>query len=76
MYTDPINGHEYETEDDLEPLYDEWLDDVDGAVTVAGCEFFASDILRKVDPIAYRCGFSDWLDLMLTDGNLIDSDEN
>jgi len=39
-----------------EAEYDEFLDEVVGSVTVAGMEFYASDILKSCDPIAYRCG--------------------
>lgn len=30
--------------------------------TVAGMEFAPSDILKELDPIAFRTGFHDWLD--------------
>ena len=39
-----------------ESEYDEFLDEVEGSVTVAGMEFYASDILKSCDPVAYRCG--------------------
>lgn len=41
--------------------YDEALDS-EGAVSVAGIEFYPSSILELMDPIAYRCGYSDWKD--------------
>jgi len=41
--------------------YCELLDD-EGPVTVAGCTFGASRILKTMDPIAYRCGFLDYAD--------------
>lgn len=43
---------------------DAYNDDLDawGPVSVAGLDFAPSRVLRKVDPIAYRCGFNDWLD--------------
>ena len=39
-----------------ESEYDEFLDEIEGSVTVAGMEFYASDILKSCDPTAYRCG--------------------
>jgi hypothetical protein len=39
---------------------------------IAGMEYQASRALREVDPIAYRCGFNDWVDAELQDGNLIE----
>lgn len=49
-------------EDEAYELYDEWLNEMDGGIEVAGCVFDASRILKELDPIAYRCGFHDWLD--------------
>ena len=41
--------------------YDESLDS-EGTVTVAGMEFYPSHILKELDPVAYSCGYSDWVD--------------
>lgn len=41
--------------------YDEVLD-AGGAVWVAGCAFYPSQILKLMDPIAYHCGYTDWKD--------------
>ena len=41
--------------------YDDALD-IDGTVTVAGYEYYPSNILQEVDPVAYNCGFSDYAD--------------
>lgn len=38
--------------------YDELLD-CEGAISVAGMQMYPSEILKKCDPIAYECGFSD-----------------
>ena len=43
-----------------EAEYDDFLDEIEGSVTVAGMEFYASDILKSCDPIAYRCGKNDY----------------
>ena len=43
-----------------EAEYDEFLDEIEGSVTVAGMEFYASDILKSCDPVAYRCGKVDY----------------
>jgi hypothetical protein len=50
------------TDADLECLFDEWLDDAYGDVTIAGLTYSASFALQKIDAIAYACAFSDWLD--------------
>lgn len=49
-------------ENEAYELYDEWLNDLSGDVEVAGCVFDASRILKELDPIAYQCGFNDWMD--------------
>ena len=51
-----MNAKEVETM--TEDAYDEMLDEA-GPVTVCGMEFYPSRILEELDPIAYRCGFSD-----------------
>lgn len=57
--------------------FDEALDE-SGPVMVAGMEFLPSRILAEVDPIAYRCGFSDWCDAenITTDESEADEDED
>jgi hypothetical protein len=40
--------------------FDEWIDDAYEPVTLGFGTFYASDILYKCDPIAYRCAVSDW----------------
>jgi len=46
---------------DLDEQYDESLDS-EGTVLVGGLEFYPSRILSELDPIAYRCGYSDFVD--------------
>ena len=46
----------------LEELYKEFIDDTTETITIWGMEYSASTVIREVDPIAYRVGFSDWLD--------------
>ena len=33
-------------------------------IEIAGCTFYASDILRELDPIAWRAAFYDWVSAM------------
>lgn len=52
------------TGDDARAAYDDMLDDVHG-------DFMgipASTVLAECDPIAYRVGFYDFADMMVTDG--------
>ena len=43
-----------------ESEFDEFLDEIEGSVTVAGMEFYPSDILKYCDPVAYRCAKNDF----------------
>jgi hypothetical protein len=43
-------------------LYDEMLDELHSPIIVGGIEFDPSRVLKELDPIAYQCGFNDWLD--------------
>jgi hypothetical protein len=44
--------------------YDDWLDEIDGEITVGSLTFNASDIIKNCDEVAYRCGFSDYQESM------------
>jgi hypothetical protein len=47
-------------------LYNESLNE-QGYVVVGGMEFLPSRVLEEMDPVAYRCGFTDYLDYMGVD---------
>jgi len=38
----------------IETQFDEMLDDLYGSIQVSGIEFYASNILKELDPIAYK----------------------
>lgn len=48
-------------------LYDEWLDEVYEPVTFGYMTFYASQIIKELDPIAYRVGFAEWQDMINED---------
>lgn len=48
--------------DNYEESYKDLIDDIYGPVTIAGVKFTASRILEELDPIAYRCGLTDYVD--------------
>ena len=52
------------TELDVNSMYDEMLDECYDMSEVGGpfSHMLASRILQECDPVAYRCGFTDWLD--------------
>ena len=47
-----------------EEIYDEWLDETCEPVRIGSLEYSPSIVLERVDPIAYRCGYSDFLDYL------------
>lgn len=53
--------------------YDDALDEC-GDVTIGTLAYAPSRVLREVDPIAYRCGFWDWLDGEGVDGDALEDD--
>nr|DAJ44777.1 MAG TPA: hypothetical protein [Caudoviricetes sp.] len=55
---------------DMGDEYCEMLTDVYGTVLVAGFEFDAGAVVREMDPIGFRCGMLDWLDMRVQDGDL------
>jgi len=52
------------TELDVDSMYDDMLDECYDLSEVGGpfSHMLASKVLEECDPIAYRCGFTDWLD--------------
>lgn len=50
--------------------WDNYLDELHQAVTIGDLVYYPSEILRRCDPVAYRCCFNDW-----ADGEGIDTDE-
>ena len=44
----------------IEQMYDEFLNDSNGLVRVAGLVFEPAEVLKACDPIAYRVGLADY----------------
>lgn len=59
---------------ELYELYDDMLNEVYESTHIGYTEFMPSDILRSLDPVAYRCGFNDWLDSELWNGVITDDE--
>ncbi len=47
--------------------YDEMLDDCYEEIKIGNLSYFVSQVLRSVDPIAYKCGFNDYVDSIYQD---------
>lgn len=50
-------------------FYDDLLNEA-GIFTIGKLEFLPSDILKALDPIAYRCGLADFESYMLENAEL------
>ncbi len=69
------------TEDQAEQNYREWLDDLSEEVKIVSLTWAASYVLEQLDPIAFRCGFSDYvssegLEEITIDGKLFYCDKS
>ena len=53
-------GHQMISEREAYERYDNMLDDCLGDVKILNMLYYTSRALKDVDPIAYRCGFSDY----------------
>ena len=60
------------TDYQLDQMYRDFLDDVYETVEICGHYYLPSRSLAEVDPVAYRVGFSDWLDSQISDGQLFE----
>lgn len=52
---------------DNEEEYDDMLDSCYPDIEIMGMTYSTSKVLSEVDPIAYRCGHSDYNDSLLSD---------
>ena len=61
---EPIDGEE---------LFEELLDECYPEITVGCCTWSAGQVMREMDPIAFRCGVSEELDSLAQDGQIYES---
>lgn len=58
-----------------EDLFDDMLNDCEPMVKLCGLEYQPADTLKSVDPVAYRCAVSDYVDSLLTDGQFVELED-
>ena len=58
------------SEDEAYSRYDEMLDECHPEVSVCGFTYSPSHALKELDPIAYRCGFSDYCSDLESEHNI------
>ena len=62
------------TDRELKERYADTLSEIYGTVSICGHDYDAAHALKRVDPIAYRRGFSEWLDFETCDGSLVEEE--
>jgi hypothetical protein len=55
--------------------YDELLDEIYPDCSIAGLSYSTSNALKEIDPTAYRCGFNGWLNSEVSEGLIIEQDD-
>jgi hypothetical protein len=61
-----MQEHQQLTEQEAYEMYDQSLDE-QGDVTIGSLSFQPSEIIKELDPIAYRVGFNDFCDYLISD---------
>ena len=59
------------SKDEFDEMYNDYLDET-YQVNIAGIEYNASKVLKKVDPIAYRTYKNDYADYLIQNGYIIE----
>lgn len=59
---------------ELENEFEELLNDTNDLVKIGSLTYEAGHVLRQIDPIAFRCGVSDYIDNLLSDDYLEEID--
>lgn len=59
------------TEYEASERYDEMIDECAGDVSIFGMTYCASRVLKEVDPIAYNCGFSDYVSQLESEDHIL-----
>ena len=71
-----MHTHEILDDDDMHDRYDAWLDEIYGEVNIGYSTFSPAEILRELEPITYRVGFSDFENFASEDNSIISLDDS
>lgn len=63
--------HDFLGNVDTDEMFNEYLDDTSDIIRIGRLTYYPSEALKKIDPIAYDCCYSDWLDENLDDETLV-----
>lgn len=59
------------SQSDLIRMFNDLLDE-QGAIKIGNLEYLPSQVLKAVDPTAYRCELADYADSLLSDGYIVE----
>ena len=59
---------------ELEDMYENMIAGSNDEVVIFGMRYSPARVLKDTEPIAYRCGFNDWLDAEMSDGYITEDD--
>jgi hypothetical protein len=62
------------TECELENRFEDMIDETTPLVVILGMPYNPSQVLKNVDPTAYRCCYADWLDAEVQNESLTEID--
>lgn len=71
-----MSTHEILDDADMHDRYDEWLDEIYGEVSIGHSTFSPAEILKELEPITYRVGFSDFENFSTEDNSIISLDDS
>ena len=60
---------------ELEEMHDEMINECSEPVNCWGEEFEPADVLKTMDPVAYRCSLMDYIDSMCIDEELFEGED-
>ncbi len=61
--------------DDYADAYENSINESHGEIQICGCTFDPAEILKEMDPTAYRCGLNDYVDAMGDPSELTEMEE-
>jgi hypothetical protein len=59
---------------DEEELFEEMLDECYEEVKLGNLSWYPSHVMKNLDPIAFRCGVSEYIDGLVSDGEYFEYD--
>lgn len=72
MYYDTTTGAQI-SDDDLAGMHDDLIDELYPVVTIGIYTWVAADVLKRMDPVAYRVSIIEYADQLIGDGQITET---